>query len=89
MSDALKLEIKNLIIEKLGLEDIVAEDIDDDLLLFAEEGMGLDSVDALELGLAMQKTYAMPLESDTAKLRQHFASVNTLAAWVQDSSEAS
>ncbi len=53
MSD-LQLEIKNLIIEALGLEDISPDDIDPDMALFGE-GLGLDSVDALELGLAIHQ----------------------------------
>lgn len=56
MSEATHLnnDIKLLIIEALGLEDISADDIGDDQTLFGE-GLGLDSVDALELGLAIQK----------------------------------
>ena len=81
--DTLKQDIKTLIIERLGLEELTAADIGDDVALFADDGLGLDSVDALELGLAMQKTYNLPMESDAAKLRHHFESVNTLAAWVE------
>lgn len=87
MCDTLKHEIKKLIIDRLGLEEITIEDIGDDLPLFDTEGLGLDSVDALELGLAMQKSYHMPLESDTEKLRKHFASVNALADWVKSTAE--
>jgi len=60
MSDThpdLMLEIKLLIIDALGLEDISAQDIGNDQTLFGE-GLGLDSVDALELGLAIQKSTA-------------------------------
>ena len=87
MSDTLKHEIKNLIIDRLGLEEITVEDIGDDLLLFAEEGLGLDSVDALELGLAIQKRYHMPLESDNEKLREHFTNVNALTDWIKSAAE--
>ncbi|SUO95414.1 phosphopantetheine-binding protein [Suttonella ornithocola] len=80
---ALKTQIKELIISRLGLEDISVNDIEDDMALFDESGLGLDSVDALELGLAMQKTFGLPMESDSAKLRHHFENVNTLAAWVE------
>lgn len=55
MSDALKTELKTLIIESLNLEDLTVEDIEDDMPLFSEEGLGLDSVDGLELGLALKK----------------------------------
>lgn len=81
MSD-LRLSIKALIIESLGLEDISPADIDDDAPLFSEEGLGLDSVDALELGLALQKKFGFRMESDSAALRQHFRSVSTLADFV-------
>lgn len=55
MSDALKTELKTLIIESLNLEDLTVEDIEDDMPLFSEEGLGLDSVDGLELGLALRR----------------------------------
>ena len=53
--DALKQELKSLLISSLNLEDITVDDIADDLPLFSEEGLGLDSVDGLELGLALKK----------------------------------
>lgn len=79
----LKTQIKELIIDRLGLEDITPADIADDALLFDDSGLGLDSVDALELGLAMQKTFGLPAESDAAKIRHNFESVNSLAAWAE------
>ena len=51
----LKQEIKQLIIDSLGLEDLTPADIGDEEALFGDSGLGLDSVDALELGLAVQK----------------------------------
>lgn len=80
MSD-LQLEIKHLIIESLGLEDMVAADIDADLPLFGE-GLGLDSVDALELGLAIQKRFGIKIDAEAKDTREHFASVTSLAAFV-------
>ncbi|MDX1366944.1 phosphopantetheine-binding protein [Pseudomonas sp.] len=80
MSD-LQLEIKHLIIEALGLEDMVAADIGTDLPLFGE-GLGLDSVDALELGLAIQKRFAIKIDAEAKDTREHFASVASLAAFV-------
>ena len=62
MSD-LHREIKLLIIDALGLEDISADDIGDNQTLFGE-GLGLDSVDALELGLAIQKKYGIKIDAD-------------------------
>ncbi|MBX9755463.1 MAG: acyl carrier protein [Pseudomonadaceae bacterium] len=80
MSD-LQLEIKHLIIDSLGLEDIAAEDIGADLALFGE-GLGLDSVDALELGLALQKRFGIKIDADAKDTRSHFANVASLAAFV-------
>ena len=78
---ALQLEIKNLIIDSLGLEDVTPQDIDDDLTLFGE-GLGLDSVDALELGLAIQKRFGIKIDAEAKDTRTHFANVNALAAFV-------
>lgn len=80
MSD-LQLQIKHLIIEALGLEDISAEDIGADLALFGD-GLGLDSVDALELGLALQKRFGIKIDADAKDTRSHFANVASLAAFV-------
>ncbi|MHC8409169.1 phosphopantetheine-binding protein [Pseudomonas sp. Hz4] len=80
---SLTQEIKLLIIDALGLEDISADDIGDDQTLFGE-GLGLDSVDALELGLAIQKKYGIKIDADAnAKdTRNHFSNVASLAAFV-------
>ena len=80
MSD-LHREIKELIIDALGLEDISAQDIGDDQTLFGE-GLGLDSVDALELGLAIQKKYGIKIDADAKDTRNHFINVASLAAFV-------
>lgn len=84
MSDAqqhLHHDLKQLIIEALGLEDISVQDIDDQQTLFGE-GLGLDSVDALELGLAIQKRYGIKIDADAKDTRNHFTNVATLAAFV-------
>ena len=78
---ALELEIKELIVAALSLEDVRPQDIDTDAPLFVE-GLGLDSIDALELGVALQKRYGVQLSADAAETRQHFRSVATLAAFV-------
>lgn len=80
MSD-LHLEIKHLIIDALGLEDVTPADIGNDLTLFGE-GLGLDSVDALELGLAIQKRFGIRIDADAKDTRTHFANVSSLAAYV-------
>ncbi|MBT4752358.1 MAG: acyl carrier protein [Candidatus Marinimicrobia bacterium] len=84
MSDR-HLEIKQMIIETLDLEDVDSEDIIDDEPLFVE-GLGLDSIDALEIGLALQKRYGIILKSDTKETRQHFASIDALVALVESNS---
>lgn len=77
----LEQEIKELIVATMSLEDIGADDIDTDAPLF-NEGLGLDSIDALELGLALQKRYGVTLAADSEETRPHFASVRTLGAFV-------
>lgn len=79
----LELQLKQLIIDSLALEDVSVEDIDTNAPLFGDEGLGLDSVDALELGLAVQKTFGLQLDSEQQNLRDHFESVATLAALIQ------
>lgn len=78
---SLELEIKELIISALSLEDVTPADIDAAAPLFGE-GLGLDSIDALELGLALQKRYGVTLSADAQETRQHFASVAALARFV-------
>ena len=80
---SLEQQIKELIIDSLGLEDITPADIGDDDALFGDEGLGLDSVDALELGLAVQKTFGLQLDSEKDNLREYFTSVKTLADFVR------
>ena len=78
---ALESEIKDLIIQSMALEDISAQDIDSTAPLF-NEGLGLDSIDALELGLALQKRYGVTLSADSEATRRHFSSVQALCAFV-------
>ncbi|MEH6566682.1 MAG: phosphopantetheine-binding protein [Halopseudomonas sp.] len=71
-----------MIIETLELEDITPDDIDAAEPLFGE-GLGLDSIDALEIGLALQKRYGIKLDAEAEETRQHFASLNALQALVE------
>lgn len=80
---SLEQEIKELIISALDLEDIRPEDIDAEAPLFVE-GLGLDSIDALELGLALQKRYGISMPANSDETRQHFRSVRALAALVAE-----
>lgn len=79
----LEQEIKELIIESLALEDMAPQDIDTGAPLFVE-GLGLDSIDALELGLALQKRFGVSMSSDSDQTRRHFRSVQALAAFVAE-----
>jgi acyl carrier protein len=79
---ALENEIKLLIIDSLDLEDISPEDIDVNDALFGD-GLGLDSIDALELGLAIKKQYNIKLESSSEESRKHFYSVSSLAKFIE------
>ena len=81
--DTLRLEIKSLIINSLDLEDTTPEDIDDDAPLFESEGLGLDSIDALEIGIALRKKYKLQIEANSAENRDHFRSINTLVHYVK------
>ncbi len=78
----LEQEIKELIIASLQLEDLKPDDIDAQQALFVE-GLGLDSIDALELGLALQKRYGVKLSANAEETRGHFRCVATLAAFVR------
>ncbi len=71
-------EIKELIIDTLNLEGLTPADIDTDAPLF-NDGLGLDSIDALELGLALKNAYGIVLSSQNEDTRKHFASVSALA----------
>ena len=73
--------IKELIIEALNLEDLSPDDIESEAPLFGD-GLGLDSIDALELGVAIRRKYGVNLDIDADEIRNHFASVANLARFV-------
>ncbi len=73
--------IKKLIIEVLNLEDTSPDDIDSAAPLFGD-GLGLDSIDALELGVAIRRQYNVNLDVDSEEVREYFASVANLARFV-------
>lgn len=74
-------EIKALIVCSLNLEDVRPEEIETDAPLFGE-GLGLDSIDALELGLALKKAYGITLTAESEEARRVFTSVATLAEYI-------
>ncbi|ENV46953.1 MULTISPECIES: phosphopantetheine-binding protein [Acinetobacter] len=75
-------ELKQMIIDVLALEDISIDDIDDEAPLF-NEGLGLDSIDALELGLALKKRYNIHLNAESEDTKQHFRSIQSLVKLVE------
>jgi acyl carrier protein len=79
--DELILTLKEKIIEVLNLENVKPEDIVDDAPLFGD-GLGLDSIDALELIVLMEKNYGIKLK-DPAQGRELFKSVRVLATYIQ------
>lgn len=79
---ALESELKQLVINALELEDITADDIKTDEALF-DDGLGLDSIDALELGMAVKKKYNLQLSSDKEENKKYFYSIKTLAEFIE------
>lgn len=75
-------ELKKLIIKSLELEDITVDDIEDEAPLFIE-GLGLDSIDALELGMALKKKYNLKMSADKEQNKKYFYSVKTLADYIR------
>ena len=77
----LENELKRLIVETLMLEDLRPVEIDSEAPLF-NEGLGLDSIDSLDLAMALEDHYGVRTQDDSSENRRHFASVKALAAFV-------
>ena len=77
----IRTRIKRLIVDALHLEGVSPSDIEDDAPLFGE-GLGLDSVDALELVVALEKEFLIRIQSHEVG-KEAFASVNTMAAFIE------
>ena len=80
--EELVLELKKEIIEALNLEDVTPEEIDDDAHLFGS-GLGLDSIDALELIVLIEKKYGIKLKDPSAG-KAVFKSVNVMAKFIAE-----
>ncbi len=85
--DTLELDLKRLIISALKIEDLSPEDIASDEPLFGDSGLGLDSIDALELGVAIRKVYGIKIETVSEEVRQHFANIGNLAQFIRSHNE--
>jgi acyl carrier protein len=77
-----QLDVAKLIVNTLNLEDIVPENIDPKTPLF-RDGIGLDSIDALELSLAIKQKYGLQLKADDDNIMQIFSSLATLTGYIQ------
>jgi len=80
--DALLTELRDLIVETLDLADVNPQTIDPDASLFDSTGLGLDSIDALELAVAVSKRYGVALKADDEATSQAFGSLRALAAHI-------
>lgn len=87
MSEALHAELKALIVDALMLEDVRPEDIDVEAPLFGE-GLGLDSIDALELAIAIDRRFGVKIEAEDERNKEIFRSVASLARHIAGSQPA-
>lgn len=81
--DEIKQELKRLVVENLSLADLKPEDIKDDMNLFGSEGVGLDSLDGVEMVVLLRRHYGLDVKA-MQKGRDIFRSINTLAPYVVD-----
>lgn len=79
----LEQDLKRLIVSALKLEDLSPDEIGTDEPLFGNAGLGLDSIDALELGVAIRKAYGIKIEAVSEDVKRHFTSIGTLAAFIR------
>ena len=76
-------DVKTKIIEGLNLEDITTQELEDDMALFGDEGLGLDSVDAIELTLILEKEFGVKI-TNMAEAENIFASSASLTQYIND-----
>jgi len=76
-------DLKEKLIDGLGLEDIEVDEIGDDMPLFGDEGLGLDSVDAIEITLIIEKEFGVKIK-DAGEESGIFSTVNTLVAYINE-----
>ena len=86
--EEIETRLKDVIVSALDLEDLAAADIQTDAPLFGD-GLGLDSIDALELGMAVKKAFGVTFAADPAENRKIFYSVKTLADYIEQQKKVS
>ena len=77
-------EMAKMIVDVLNLEDVEAENIDPNAIMFEEEGLGLDSIDALEIAVAIAEHYGVQLSAEDEGTKEIFATLGNLTAHVQN-----
>ncbi|SLM32812.1 Acyl-carrier protein-like protein [Desulfamplus magnetovallimortis] len=83
--EEISVQLKKSLVEELSLEDITPEEIKDDEILFGEDGLGLDSLDAVEIVLILQQNWGIDLtDMDMEKGREIFASLDVLVQYIYD-----
>lgn len=82
MADTLEDQLKRLIVETLALEDVTPESIETDAPLFGE-GLGLDSIDALEIALAVHAKFGVKTVANDEKNREYYYSIRSLAEFIR------
>ena len=85
--EEIETKLKETVVSALDLEDLTPADIETDVPLFGE-GLGLDSIDAMELGMAVKKAFGVSFSSNPADNKQLFRSVKTLADYVEAQQKA-
>ena len=80
----LETEIRDLIVDVLNLEDVSSDDIQPDEDLFSSDGLALDSIDALEIGVAIQKKYSVKLDSKDEKIAAYFKNIRSIATLIEE-----
>ena len=83
--EEIREQLKKSLVEELSLEDVTPEEMKDDEILFGEEGIGLDSLDAVEIVLILQQNWGIDLtDMDMEKGKEIFASLDVLAQYIYE-----
>lgn len=80
----LENEIRDVILSSIDVEGLTAEDLPSASPLFGEDGVGLDSIDALEIGAALRKKYQVKFKTNADENRAYFTSIATLATFIAE-----